>query len=152
MGSGTFARMYDGGFSRSSFRTESECYRRFDVFIYNIKDPSRGDIAAFQKDGDERYFVKRIVGLPGETVQIKEGKLLIDGKPLKAEYVSDIGYAGTASEPVHLGKDEYFLLGDNETASDDSREEKIGNIKKKEIYGEVWFVIKPWSDIGFVSD
>lgn len=52
-------------------------------FIYNIKDPSRGDIAAFQKDGDERYFVKRIVGLPGETVQIKEGKLLIDGKPLK---------------------------------------------------------------------
>ncbi|BEI75755.1 hypothetical protein Rumi1_15530 [[Ruminococcus] torques] len=51
-----------------------------------------------------------------------------------------------------LGKDEYFLLGDNETASDDSREEKIGNIKKKEIYGEVWFVIKPWSDIGFVSD
>ena len=99
-------------------------------FIYNIKDPSRGDIAAFQKDGDERYFVKR----------------------LKAEYVSDIGYAGTASEPVHLGKDEYFLLGDNETASDDSREEKIGNIKKKEIYGEVWFVIKPWSDIGFVSD
>ena len=86
------------------------------------------------------------------TVQIKEGKLLIDGKPLKAEYVSDIGYAGTASEPVHLGKDEYFLLGDNETASDDSREEKIGNIKKKEIYGEVWFVIKPWSDIGFVSD
>ena len=131
-------------------------------FIYNIKDPSRGDIAAFQKDGDERYFVKRIVGLPGETVQIKEGKLLIDGKPLKAEYVSDIGYAGTASEPVHLGKDEYlcekyfpqdyFLLGDNETASDDSREEKIGNIKKKEIYGEVWFVIKPWSDIGFVSD
>ena len=121
-------------------------------FIYNIKDPSRGDIAAFQKDGDERYFVKRIVGLPGETVQIKAGKLLIDGKPLKAEYVSDIGYAGTASEPVHLGKDEYFLLGDNETASDDSREEKIGNIKKKEIYGEVWFVIKPWSDIGFVSD
>ena len=113
-------------------------------FIYNIKDPLRGDIAAFQKDGDERYFVKRIVGLPGETVQIKEGKLLIDGKPLKAEYVSDIGYAGTASEPVHLGN--------NETASDDSREEKIGNIKKKEIYGEVWFVIKPWSDIGFVSD
>ena len=50
------------------------------------------------------------------------------------------------------GCDEYFLLGDNETASDDSREEKIGNIKKKEIYGEVWFVIKPWSDIGFVSD
>ena len=42
-------------------------------------------------------------------MQIKEGKLLIDGKPLKAEYVSDIGYAGTASEPVHLGKDEYFL-------------------------------------------
>ena len=49
-------------------------------FIYNIKDPSRGDIAAFQKDGDERYFVKRIVGLPGETVQIKEGKLLIERK------------------------------------------------------------------------
>lgn len=121
-------------------------------FIYNIKDPSRGDIAAFQKDGDDRYSVKRIVGLPGETVQIKEGKLLINGKALKEEYASDIEYAGTASEPIKLGKDEYFFLGDNDTASDDSREEKVGNIKKKDIYGEVWFVIKPWSDAGFVSD
>ena len=118
---------------------------------YVTRDPGRFDVVVFKRE-DGKKNVKRIIGLPGETVQIKEGKLLIDGKPLKAEYVSDIGYAGTASEPVHLGKDEYFLLGDNETASDDSREEKIGNIKKKEIYGEVWFVIKPWSDIGFVSD
>ena len=64
-------------------------------------------------------------------MQIKEGKLLIDGKPLKAEYVSDIGYAGTASEPVHLGKDEYFLLGDNETASDDSVKKKSAILRKK---------------------
>ena len=120
---------------------------------YKSKDPQRFDIVIFKyPDDPSKIFIKRVIGLPGETVEIKEGKLLIDGKPLKAEYVSDIGYAGTASEPVHLGKDEYFLLGDNETASDDSREEKIGNIKKKEIYGEVWFVIKPWSDIGFVSD
>ncbi|WP_178007449.1 signal peptidase I [Mediterraneibacter sp.] len=121
-------------------------------FIYNIKNPSRGDIAAFQKDGGDLYSVKRIVGLPGETVQIKEGELLINGKPLKEEYASDIGYAGTASEPVKLGKEEYFFLGDNDTASDDSREKAIGKIKKKDIYGKVWFVIKPWSEIGFVSD
>ena len=69
-------------------------------FIYNIKDPSRGDIAAFQKDGDERYFVKRIVGLPGETVQIKDGLVYINGEALKEDkmrYRHTLGVADTSA-------------------------------------------------------
>ena len=122
-------------------------------FIYNIKDPSRGDIAAFQKDGDERYFVKRIVGLPGETVQIKEGKLLIDGKPLKAEIcvgISDMREQRpnrSIWEKMNISFWEIMRLPVMTVVK-----KKSAILRKKEIYGEVWFVIKPWSDIGFVSD
>ena len=120
-------------------------------FIYNIKDPSRGDIAAFQKDGDERYFVKRIVGLPGETVQIKDGLVYINGEALKEDKMGEVSLAGRAAEPVRLGEKEYFLLGDNRSSSEDSRFPNIGNVKREQILGKVWFRMLPLLDLGFVS-
>jgi len=120
-------------------------------FIYNIKDPSRGDIAAFQKDGDERYFVKRIVGLPGETVQIKDGLVYINGEALKEDKMGEVSLAGRAAEPVRLGEKEYFLLGDNRSSSEDSRFPNIGNVKREQILGKVWFRMLPLLKLGFVS-
>ena len=120
-------------------------------FIYNIKDPSRGDIAAFQKDGDERYFVKRIVGLPGETVQIKDGLVYINGEALKDDKMGEVSLAGRAAEPVRLGEKEYFLLGDNRSSSEDSRFPNIGNVKREQILGKVWFRMLPLLKLGFVS-
>ena len=101
------------------------------VLVYRFVKPSRGDIIVFSQSEDTHYSVKRIVGLPGETVQIKEGKILIDGEELTKDVsASDIAYAGLAEEPVELSADEYFVIGDNHTASDDSRVPGVGNIRR----------------------
>lgn len=120
-------------------------------FIYHVKSPARGDIVAYRQEENGRFSVKRIAGLPGETVQIVDGQLLIDGEvPEKGIYVSDIEFAGEASDPVELGEDEYFLIGDNHTASDDSRLPNIGSISRDDIYGQAWFIVKPAKDFGFI--
>ena len=123
--------------------------------IYEIKDPSRGDIVVFRPGGDENshYSIKRIVGLPGETVQIVDGKVYINGEEAdKNIHVSDIAYAGVAEEPVELGEDEYFVIGDNAGASDDSRTEDVGNVKADDICGEAWFVTTFGGDFGLIRD
>lgn len=121
--------------------------------VYHIKSPARGDIVAFRQEENGRFSVKRIAGLPGETVQISEGKLLIDGKEMDEDiYVSGIEYAGEAEQPVVLGADEYFVIGDNHAASDDSRLPGIGAVSGNEIYGEAWFVVSPGEDFGFIRD
>lgn len=117
--------------------------------VYHFKDPERGDIVAFSQTGDRHDSVKRIVGLPGETVQITDGKILINGEELTTDiHVSGIEYAGLAEEPIELGNDEYFVMGDNGTASDDSRDPGTGNVKKEDIRGKAWFVVSPSEDRG----
>lgn len=118
---------------------------------YAVKSPARGDVVAIRAAGDSRYSVKRIVGLPGETVQISDGKILIDGEELSgSEYPEGITYAGLADEPIELGKDEYFVLGDNHTASNDSRSSEVGNISREEIYGTVWLIVSPLNRFGTI--
>ena len=108
---------------------------------YRMFSPARGDIVAYSQDGSEQYSVKRIVGLPGETIQIVEGSIFIDGEQLTEDvYAEDISYAGLASAPVELGDGEYFVIGDNASASDDSRSPDAGPVSEDEIYGKVWFV------------
>ena len=119
--------------------------------VYRIKSPARGDIVAFRQEKNGHFSVKRIVGLPGETVQISEGKVLIDGQEMTEDiYVSGIEYAGEAEQPVELGADEYFVIGDNHTASDDSRLPGIGAVNRDEIYGEAWFIVSPGENFGFI--
>lgn len=113
-----------------------------DRMIYNITKPGRGDIIAYQREGSGHCSLKRVVGLPGETIQIKEGKVYINGKVMKKDiYLSNIDFAGIAEEPVELASDEYFVIGDNHSVSDDSRSADIGSIKKSEIYGKAWYII-----------
>lgn len=117
--------------------------------VYTVKSPSRGDIVAIKQTGDSHYIVKRIVGLPGETIQISDGRIMVDGKELAGdEYPEGITYAGLAGEPVELGKDEYFVIGDNHTASNDSRTSEVGNISRDDIYGTIWLVVSPFSHFG----
>ena len=119
--------------------------------VYRIKSPARGDIVAFRQEKNGHFSVKRIVGLPGETVQISEGKVLIDGQEMTEDiYVSGIEYAGEAEQPVELGADEYFVIGDNHTASDDSRLPGIGAVNRDEIYGEAWLIVSPGENFGFI--
>ena len=97
------------------------------------------------------YYIKRIVGLPGEMIQIKEGAVYINGKLLVDSYGNEpMEDAGLAKEEIILGKDEYFVLGDNRNNSEDSRFSDIGNISKKYIVGKIWFTVSPKCKIGFI--
>lgn len=121
---------------------------------YTFGSPKRYDIIAFKlKDDTDGYFtIKRIVGLPGETVQIKNGKIFIDGDVLTNLPFDDlIMTEGLALDGVTLGDEEYFVIGDNCNNSEDSRYVNIGNISAKEISGKVVFRISPKSEWGFVK-
>ncbi|KMZ55105.1 signal peptidase I [Dorea sp. D27] len=121
--------------------------------VYNATSPKRGDIIAFKPKGNDNahYYIKRIVGLPGETIEIIENSIYINGKKIEEDYeTTDIDDVGIASEKITLGGDEYFVLGDNRENSEDSRNADVGNVKRNYIYGEVWFTVSPRKNIGFV--
>ena len=122
--------------------------------VYNASSPKRGDVIVFKPKGNENshYYTKRIVGLPGETVQIVENQVYINGKKLEEDYkTTKIDTAGIAGEKLKLGGDEYFVLGDNRKNSEDSRSADIGKVKRSYIYGKAWFVASPKKDWGFVK-
>ncbi len=124
------------------------------TLIYNAKNPSRGDVIVFkpQGDGSMHSYIKRVIGLPGETVEIKSGIIYIDGKEFKEDYdTSVIQEAGLAAEKMKLKKQEYFVLGDNRLSSTDSRSAEVGAVKKTEIEGKAWFVASPLKHLGFVN-
>lgn len=121
--------------------------------IYDASKPKRSDIIVFKPNGNEnaRSYIKRIIGLPGETVQIKDGEIYIDGEKLEEKYeTTAIEDAGTASEEITLDGDEYFVLGDNRRNSEDSRMADIGNVKRSEIEGKAWFVLSTKGNFGFI--
>lgn len=121
---------------------------------YTFQEPKRYDIVAFKlKEDTDTYFnIKRIVGLPGETIQIKNGKIFVDGNVLTDLPFEDlIMTEGVALDGVTLGENEYFVIGDNCNNSEDSRYVNIGNISKKEISGKVIFRIAPRDAIGFIK-
>ena len=113
--------------------------------------PGRFDLVAFERE-DRKTNVKRVIGLPGETVQIKGGLVYINGQPLEAENgLEQVALAGLAENPITLGKDEYFLLGDNRESSEDSRFINIGNVKREQIKGSVWIRILPVIRFGLID-
>lgn len=118
---------------------------------YYFNDPERYDIIIFPYKKDE-FYIKRIIGLPGEMVQIKNGKVYIDGVQLWEQYGNeDIEDAGRFKEEIVLGKDEYFVLGDNRNASKDSRSNDVGVVKRNTIMGKAWLRFYPFSDFGFIK-
>ena len=128
-----------------------------DKISYRFHEPERFDIIVFPFESEEyggrTYFIKRIIGMPGETVRIDEdGVIFIDGKPLDEHYGSEvITYAGRASEEIVLAQDEYFVLGDNRPISRDSRYEEVGNIERSEIIGRAWLRLYPFSSFGILK-
>lgn len=118
---------------------------------YDLGSPKRFDVVVFERE-DKKPNVKRVIGLPGETVQIKNGQIYIDDKPLEADKgLGQVSLAGLAENPVVLEEDEYFLLGDNRDSSEDSRFVKIGNVKRRQIRGKVWLRLIPFIDFKLVE-
>ena len=125
-----------------------------DKISYRFHDPERFDIIVFPfRYEDNTFYIKRIIGLPGETVQIDaEGNILIDGEVLPEGYGKEvIESPGRAYEEIRLGDDEYFVLGDNRNNSTDSRDPSVGNITRKEIIGRAWLRIWPLEDFGLIK-
>ncbi len=124
-----------------------------DKISYRFHDPERFDIIVFPyKYEKDTYYIKRIIGLPGETVQIDEaGTIYIDGAELKESYGREVILnPGEADEPIKLGEDEYFVLGDNRNASSDSRDPSVGKIPGEDIVGRAWVRIYPFDKMGFI--
>lgn len=110
--------------------------------IYHISSPKAGDVIAFLPPNNKnaQISVKRVVAVPGDTVQIKNGALYVNNSRYEISQASGkISESGLAAEKIKLRSDEYFVLGDNRNNSEDSRYETIGNIHKSEITGKVWF-------------
>ncbi|MBE5937041.1 MAG: signal peptidase I [Lachnospiraceae bacterium] len=118
---------------------------------YLFSDPERFDIVVFYPYGkdEEEYYVKRVIGLPGETIQIIGSDIFIDGEKLDENYGKEpITYAGIASSPYKLNDNEFFVIGDNRTASFDSRYVEIGPVTREKLSGQVILRMYPFDDFG----
>jgi signal peptidase I len=118
---------------------------------YIVGEPQRGDVVVFHYDVEtKRDFIKRIIGLPGEHLQMKDGRVFINGVPLDEPYVLALCRSTTCREREwFLGEDEYFVLGDNRNSSQDSHD--FGPIKRSQIVGRAWIRYWPPSDWTVIS-
>ena len=123
---------------------------------YLFGEPQRGDIIVFKyPDDPSQYFVKRIIGLPGETVEIIDGVTFIDGKQLEEDYIND-DYRLSNLEyedygPYQVPENSYFMMGDNRGNSRDSRKWKNTFVEKKAIIGKAWLCYWPASNFGILK-
>ena len=125
-----------------------------DKISYRFEDPERFDIIVFPYQYDtDTYYIKRIIGMPGETVQIDDsGNIYVDGELLEEAYGREvIQNPGRANDPILLGDDEYFVMGDNRNNSSDSRDPSVGNIHRKDIIGRAFIRIWPSSKFGILK-
>ncbi len=124
-----------------------------DKLSYHFKEPKRFDIIVFPyKHEENTFYIKRIIGLPGETVQVIEGYVYIDGELLESDvYGAEVmESADMAAEPISLGEDEYFVLGDNRNHSSDSRDPSVGVLKRDDLIGRAWVRIYPFNKMGVI--
>ena len=120
---------------------------------YRFHEPKRFDIVVFRYTHKKNtFYIKRVIGLPGETVQIVDSKIYINGEILEENYgYEPIQDAKRASQPITLGEDEYFVLGDNRNDSSDSRDPAVGTVTRSQIIGKAWLRIWPLNKIGLIN-
>lgn len=122
--------------------------------VYKFSSPKRGDLIVFRTNAsdDAALHIRRVIGLPGETIQISGGRILIDGETYKeGKDFPMISNPGLASGSITLESGEYFVLGDNRNNSEDSRYADIGMVKKRYIAGKIWFTCAPFEKLGFTK-
>ena len=142
-----FAVVYAVGMSSSMIGVsmEPELYNGQRVLInryaYLMSSPKVGDVIVFLPNGNHNshYYIKRVVAVPGDTVQIIGGRLYVNGEQIVDERYDKMAEAGIAENPLLLGTDEYFVLGDNRNSSEDSRSANIGTVRSSAILARVSF-------------
>jgi signal peptidase I len=123
----------------------NEEYVIVDKVTYLFGTPQRGDVVVFFLEGQPKDYIKRVIGLPGETIEMSDGTVYVDGQPLAEPYVLS---SATAYRARQLGADEYFVMGDNRGNSSDSR--AFGPIQLGNIVGRAWIVYWPPTDWAIV--
>jgi len=118
-------------------------------FVYRFEPIDRGNVVVFWYPLDRtKSFIKRVVGLPGETLEIESGRLYIDGKRVAEPYVPASFFDGSSYGPIHVAEDEYFVMGDHRDSSNDSR--VFGPVPRKFIYGKAVFAYWPVDHFGII--
>lgn len=122
-----------------------------DKLTYRFRPPNRGEIVVFQYPADpRRRFIKRIIGVPGDTIEIHDNVVYLNGIPLQEEYVQG-PTRWMHPGPVTVPPDHYFVLGDNRLNSDDSRFQDVGFVPRRNVVGRAVFVYWPLTRIGLVE-
>ena len=123
--------------------------------IYRFSEPKRGDIVVFPavENGKKVFLIKRIIGLPGDVVDIRDGKVIVNDKELVEKYISveTSAVSGQTEFPLTVPEKQYFVLGDNRIVSKDSRYLAIGTIPRSKIVGKASIRIWPFKNIGFIE-
>ena len=153
---GASMRVTDGAMSPSLNIGDSVAVNHIAYLLFR---PKRGDVVQFGSSGrsqdggeGETMYIRRVIGLPGETVQIMDGAVYINGYPLEESYAAGaISYGGIASAQLTLDNDEYFVMADNRSNNFDSRDSTVGPIVRSSIRGKVWLKILPIDQIGMVK-
>lgn len=125
-----------------------------DKLSYRFKDPKRFDIIVFPYKYEENtYYIKRIIGLPGETVKVADGCAYINGEQLTSDIygAEPMENSGIAETEITLGEDEYFVLGDNRNHSLDSRDPSVGVLHREDLMGRAWVRIYPFDKMGVIK-
>ncbi|TCT16981.1 signal peptidase I [Natranaerovirga pectinivora] len=124
-----------------------------DKLSYRFTEPKRFDVIVFPyKMNPNQLYIKRVIGLPGETIQLVNGEIYIDGAVLEEDYGLEVFLnAGIGTDPVVIADGEYFVLGDNRNNSSDSRFVDVGNVPKGDIVGRAWIKIWPLKDFGLLK-
>lgn len=117
---------------------------------YFVGNPQRGDIVVLKDEAENKLLIKRVIGLPGEEIQLQNGKVYINSKELEPDYTSFPTFALT-QEAWTLPQGEYFVLGDNREHSRDSRSGDVGLVQRKNIIGKAVFRIWPLNKIGLLK-
>ena len=123
-------------------------------FVYFLSHPKAGDVIVFLPNGNENshYYVKRIIGVPGDVVQIIDGYVYVNDVKYEETGFDIIDNPGIAENAIILGEDEYFVLGDNRNASEDSRSSNVGVVHRDYIIGKAWFHLSRKDEaMGFIK-
>lgn len=118
----------------------------------HLSGPKSGDVIVYRQEGGWSHdTVKRVVAVPGDTVQIQNGYLYVNGSRYDEKQSKTIENAGIADKKIKVEAGHYFVLGDNPDSSEDSRFSNVGNISKDAIIGKAWFVAGPFRDFGRIK-
>ena len=119
-------------------------------FVYRFEPTRRGDIVVFRCPVDQsKSYIKRVVALPGEWVNIEDGRVQVNGKPLAEPYLSSVYLDHQSHPPMQVEADHYYVLGDQREFSNDSR--VWGSVERRLVYGKAVFVYWPFSQMGFLD-